>query len=168
MINDLRTWYEGLASRERIAVIAGGIAVVIALFYYALWHPLNTGLADARQRVVAETNQARWMLGIRDEARLLQASGSQTRVKGQGDSLLSIVDETSRANGLGEAVRHIQPDNDNKATVSLQAASFNQMLFWLRTLQRDYGIAASELTLSRNADIPGDVEARVTLIRGAT
>lgn len=167
MIDNLRTWYQGLAPRERLAVIVGSIAVIFMLFYYVLWHPLNSSLSDARQRVVSETNQTRWMLGIRDEARLLQSSGNQTQIKGRGDSLLSIVDETSRAGGLGEAVRHIQPDQDNKATVSLQQASFNQMLFWLRTLQRDYGITTTEMTLSRDSDTPGNVEARLTLVRNA-
>ncbi|MDA3921201.1 MAG: type II secretion system protein M [Salinisphaera sp.] len=167
MIDNLRQWFETLAPRERLAVVAGTIAVVFALFYYALWHPLNSALNTARTRVTAETNQARWMLGIRDEARLLQASGTQTALKGQNDSLLSIVDATSRSNGLGEAVRHIQPDNNDKAIVSLQKANFNQLLFWLRSLQSDYGISATEMTISRNGDTPGQVEARLTLVRGA-
>lgn len=167
MIDNLRPWYQGLAPRERMAVIAGSIAVVIALFYYGLWHPLNSGLDTAREQVASKTNQTRWMLGIRNEARLLQANGTQTQIKGRDDSLLSIVDQTSRANGLGDAVRRIQPGQDGKATVSLQQANFNQMLFWLRTLQQDYGIRASELTLSRDDDKPGNVEARLTLVRNA-
>lgn len=167
MIDNLRTWYEGLAPRERIAVVAGTIVVVIALFYYALWQPLNSGLESARGQVIAKTNQTRWMLGIRNEASQLRASGTQSQIKGRGDSLLSIVDETSRGNGLGDAVRHIQPGQDGKATVNLQQANFNQMLFWLQTLQQDYGIRTSEITLSRDEDKPGNVEARLTLLRNA-
>lgn len=166
MIDNLREWFDSLAPRERLAVAAGAIAVVIALFYYGLWNPLNSHLETARTRVAAETNQARWMLGVRDEARLLQASGTQTKLKGRGDSLLSIVDTTSRANNLGEAVRHIQPDSDDKATVSLQQANFNQMLFWLRTLHSEYGVSTTEMTVSRDDDTPGQVEVRLTLVRG--
>lgn len=168
MIDNLREWFDSLAPRERLAVAAGSVAVVVALFYYGLWHPLNTNLDAAHNRVTAETNQTRWMLGIRDEARLLQASGTQTELKGRDDSLLSIVDTTSRANNLGEAVRHIQPDNDDKAIVSLQKANFNRMLFWLRTLHSEYGISATEMTVSRDDDTPGEVGARLTLVRGAS
>ncbi|GAB3685610.1 type II secretion system protein GspM [Salinisphaera aquimarina] len=164
-MNALRQWYEGLAPRERVAVIAGTVAVVLALFYYALWQPLNTSVADARVRVNAEAEQARWMLGVRDEARLLQSSGKNNSVKGRNESLLSIVDASSRENGLGQAVRRIQPDNNDQATVTLEKANFNQMLFWLRSLQRDYGIAASQMTVTRDEE-NGTVQARLTLTRG--
>ncbi|MES1925495.1 type II secretion system protein M [Salinisphaera sp. T31B1] len=164
-MNQLRQWYEGLAPRERVAVIAGAIAVAFALFYYALWRPLNVSVEDGRVRVTAEAEQTRWMLGVRDEARLLQSSGSQRSVQGRNESLLSIVDSTSRENGLGPAVRRIQPDNNDQATVTLEKANFNQMLFWLRSLQSDYGVSASQMTVTRD-DENGTVQARLTLTRG--
>jgi len=165
-MNQLRQWYEGLAPRERIAVVAGGIAVVFALFYYMLWQPLNNSVADARLRVNVQAEQARWMLGVRDEARLLQSTDTQRSIQGRNDSLLSIVDATSRDNGLGEAVRRIQPDNNDQATVTMEKANFNQILFWLRSLQRDYGVAASQMTITRDEE-DGTVQARLTLTRGS-
>ncbi len=164
-MNQLKQWYEGLAPRERIAVVAGGIAVVFALFYYMLWQPLNNSVADARLRVNVQAEQARWMLGVRDEARLLQSTDTQRSVQGRNDSLLSIVDATSRDNGLGQAVRRIQPDNNDQATVTMEKANFNQILFWLRSLQRDYGVAASQMTITRDEE-DGTVQARLTLTRG--
>jgi len=164
-MNQFRQWFDGLAPRERIAVAAGGVAIAFALFYYALWQPLNTSVADARVRVSAEAEQARWMLGVRDEARLLQSSDTQRSVQGRNDSLLSIVDATSRENGLGSAVRRIQPDNNDQATVTMEKANFNQVLFWLRSLQRDYGVAASQMTITRDEE-NGTVQARLTLTRG--
>jgi len=165
-MNQLRQWFDGLAPRERLAVVAGSVAIIFALFYYALWQPLNTGVADARVRVNIEAEQARWMLGVRDEAQLLQSSDTQRSVEGRNDSLLSIVDATSRENGLGPAVRRIQPDNNDQATVTMEKANFNQVLFWLRSLQRDYGVAASQMTITRDED-DGTVQARLTLIRGS-
>ena len=167
MVKQLQEWFAGLAPRERVMVSAAAVVVVFALFYYALWRPLNAGLADARTRTAAESDQARWMLGIRDEARQLQASGRRQSVKGQDESLLSIVDASSRANDLGNAVRRIQPANNDKATVTLDNADFNQLVFWLRNLQSNYGIRASEFTASRQ-DKPGTVQARLTLVRGAS
>ena len=40
------------------------------------------------------------------------------------------------------------------------------MLFWLRSLQRDYGVAASQMTVTRDEE-SGTVQARMTLSRGA-
>jgi len=165
-MNALKQWYESLAQRERIAVIAGGVAVILALFYYGFWQPLNTSVIEGRERVGREAEQARWMLGIRDEARLLKADNGRRAIKGRNDSLLSIVDASSRENGLGEAVRRIQPDGNDKATVTLEAANFNQMLFWLRSLQRDYGVSTAQMTVTRDEDA-GTIQARLTLARGS-
>jgi general secretion pathway protein M len=164
-MNQLRQWYEGLAPRERVAVIAGAVAVAFAIFYYAIWQPLDTSVTEGRVRLNAQAEQTRWMLGIRDEARLLQADDTRRQIRGRNDSLLSIVDATSRENGLGEAVRRIQPDDDDQATVTLEKADFNQMLFWLRSLQRDYGVAARQVTITRDEEA-GTVQARLTLARG--
>ncbi|RJS91762.1 type II secretion system protein GspM [Salinisphaera sp. Q1T1-3] len=166
-MNAFRDWFNGLAPRERVMVSAAAVVVLLALFYYALWSPLNTALENARTGVTAEANQARWMLGIRNEAELLRSSGANTRPAGANDSLLSIIDASSRANQLGTAVTHIQPQNDDKAVVSLQQAGFDQMVFWLQSLQTQYGITVSQATISRESDTPGQVEARLTLVRGA-
>ncbi|MGN8157417.1 type II secretion system protein GspM [Salinisphaera sp. RV14] len=162
----LRAWFQGLAPRERIMVAAAAAVVAVAIFYYGLWHPLNSALANAREQVTAESNQARWMLGIRNEAKLLRASSQHSEPKGRDQSLLSIVDATSRAHNLGGAVSHIQPKNNDEALVTLDKANFNHMLYWLKTLQSDYGVVASEATISRAEGAPGRVEARLTLIRG--
>lgn len=165
-MNALRQWFDSLSPRERIAVMAGVVAIVLALFYYLLWQPLNTSVIEGREQVSREAEQARWMLGIRDEARLLQSDNSRRTIKGREDSLLSIVDSSSRDNGLGEAVRRIQPDGNDKTTVTLAKANFNQMLFWLRSLQRDYGVAAVQMTITREEDA-GTIQARLTLTRSS-
>lgn len=167
-MNALKDWFRGLAPRERVMVATAAVIVVIAIFYYGVWHPLNDALADARDQVTAETNQARWMLGIRDEAKLLRSSSHHSQPKGQDESLLTIVDATSRTNNLRDAVSHIQPKDDDHATVTLDKANFNRMLFWLRSLDSDYGVDVSEATISRADDAPGQVGARLTLVRGGS
>lgn len=167
-MNGLREWFFALAPRERVMVSVAGVLVVFALFYYVLWSPLNTALASAREGVNSESNQARWMLGVENEAQLLRASGAHRTPAGRNESLLAIIDASSRANQLGSAVTHIQPRNDNEAVVNLEQAGFDQMVFWLQTLQTKYGIAVSEATVSRENDNPGEVEARLTLLRSST
>lgn len=166
-MTQLREWFGSLAPRERVMVAAGAAAVIFALFYYALWRPLDHSLADARARVAAESRQARWMLGIQNEAGELEQQNRKTAPKGSDRSLLSIVDSTSRDNGLGAAVRRIQPANDNKAIVSLDHANFNKMLFWLQSLQNDYGVITRQMTVNHD-DKAGTVQARLTLVRSGS
>lgn len=164
-IQTLKTWFQSLLPRERVMVSIGAVAVVLAVFYYAVWQPLNNSLAQARQQVTVEAEQARWLVGLRKEARMLRASTRDGPVKGQGQSILAIIDSTSRARGLADAVRRIQPDNNDEAVVTLDNASFNKMLYWLHMLHRNYNIYIAALTVTHDSQ-PGLVQARLKLERG--
>lgn len=160
----LREWFDGLAPRERRMVLAAAAAVVAAIFFLGVWQPLDRAAADMRDRVERERALAAWMAGVRAEADSLQDRHPQTPIRDRNQSLLSLVDRTSREMGLAEAVRRIQPDGDDRAEVTLEGAGFNALLFWLRDLERDYGIRPAALSVSRG-EAPGTVSARMTLRR---
>jgi len=163
-INDIRTWLQSLEPRERLMLIIGSTAVVLAVFYYAVWQPINHNLAAARAQVVSEAEQARWMQGLQRQAQALRAQSGDNRIQGRKQSLLAIIDTTSRARGLAEVVSRIQPDSNDKATVILDAAPFNAMLDWLHMLKQDYAIHIAALTITRGKQ-PGLIQARLQLAR---
>lgn len=165
LVANLKTWFYSLERRERVIVTIGAIAVVFALFYYAIWQPLNSSLAQARAQVAQQTQQTRWLLGLKREARILRARNQSGPIKGQNLAILAIIDSTSRSHGLADAVRRIQPDNNNEAVVTLDSASFNKMLYWLRMLQQDYNIHVASMTVTSDSK-PGLVHARLKLQRG--
>ena len=45
-------WYNRLAERERRFVLFGGIGALLVIIFGVVW-PLNTDIADARQRINA-------------------------------------------------------------------------------------------------------------------
>lgn len=164
-MNALRSWFDTLAQRERIMVAIGACAVALALFYYAVWQPINTSLVHGRAQVSTEAKQTRWLLGLRAQARQLRAQNDQSRIKGQAQSILAIIDSTSRSSGLADAVQRIQPDSNDEAVVTLDDAAFDTLLYWLHTLRRDYAIRVAALTVTRDSD-NGRVQARLKLERG--
>lgn len=164
-MNGIKAWFGGLEQRERVMVIIGAVAIVLAVFYYGVWQPLNTGLARARSQVAAEAELARWMIGLRGEAEILRANSGDRPVKGKNESILAIIDATSRARGLADAVRRIQPDNNDEAVVTLDDAAFDRMLKWLHLLRRDYNIHIAAMTVTRDTT-QGRVQARLKLERG--
>lgn len=166
LINNLKTWFHSLEQRERLMVILGAIALVFAVFYFAIWQPLNSSLAQARTQVTAEAQQTRWLLGLREQAQMLRANSSNGgQIKGRNDAILAVIDSTSRSRGLADAVRRIQPDNNDEATVTLENARFNKMLYWLHMLQQDYNIHVAGMTVTQGKK-PGLVQARLKLERG--
>ncbi|MES1945620.1 General secretion pathway M protein [Salinisphaera sp. PC39] len=165
-MNALRQWFDGLARRERVMVLAAVAVAAIGLFYLGVWQPLDRAVADMRERVTHEQSLAAWMTGAAAEASELKGRRRGTPVQGRGESLLSLVDQTSREAGLGKAVRRIQPESDDQAAVTLEGAGFNALVFWLRDLERTYGIRPAALTVNRGEE-PGTVSARMTLKRDA-
>lgn len=157
-------WFHGLTARERYMVLAAAAAVVAAIFFLGIWQPLDRAVADTHDRVERERALASWMAGVRAETDGLQGRRTQTPIKGRDQSLLSLVDRTSREVGLAEAVRRIQPNGDDRTEVTLEGAGFNALLFWLRDLERDYGIRPAALTVT-HGEAPGTVSARLTLRR---
>lgn len=160
----MKAWFASLAPRERAFVVAAGVALAAAALYLFVWEPLFTAETQLRERVEREAVLAAWVSDLGSEAARLRQRAGETSIKGRDDSLLSIVDATARAAGLGEAIQRIQPEGDDQASVTLEAAAFNKLLFWLRTLERDYGVAVAALTVSR-AEQTGAIQARMTLRR---
>lgn len=157
-------WFHGLTARERQLVLAAAATVAAAIFFLGIWQPLDRAVADMRDRVERERALASWMAGVSAEVEGLQGRNPQTSIQGRNQSLLSLVDRTSREVGLAKAVRRIQPNGDDQTEVTLEGAGFNALLFWLRDLERDYGIRPAALTVNRG-EAPGTVSARMTLRR---
>jgi len=73
--------------------------------------------------------------------------------------------ETSAATaGLKPYLTKLESTSDKGARVTIDAASFDQVLLWLNTLQTQYGISVSSASLERD-DKAGAVNARMTLDR---
>jgi len=163
----MKEWFNSLVPRERLLVLAAGAVSIAGLFFLFVWEPLVTANDNLEQQVISAQELNNWLSDVELEASDLRASGRRNSVKGLNQSLLSVVDQTSRTSGLGEAVRRIQPEGDDQAQVSLEEASFNQMLFWLSELERNYGIRATALTLTRGEKV-GQVQVRMTLTRASS
>jgi general secretion pathway protein M len=92
--------------------------------------------------------------------------GVKRLIQGQGRSLLAIVDQTGKENGLGGAITRMQPEGDNTVRIWLEQADFVAVLRWLALLENSYGVAVVEAAIDREAQ-PGLVRARLGLVRGA-
>ena len=86
---------------------------------------------------------------------------------GAGRSLLAVVDQTSKQSQLGSAVKRIQPDGQDLVRVSLEQASFDDLVLWLGDLQKAYGVSVVDAAIDRQSDA-GRVNAHLTLKKGGS
>lgn len=154
----MKTWWEGLSSRERL-LVAGGATLTLVLLLYALaWQPFQASHRRLRQNVAEQRAELAAMRQMAQEIKQLSGSGSKPATT-EGRSLLTLVDQTARAAGLGAALKRVTPQGEDRLGVQFDAVEFDKLVTWLGALERDHRIVIVNLTVDRAA--AGRVNARL-------
>jgi len=160
----MKDWWETLNARER-ALVAGGTLLALALLVYVLfWEPFQAEGHRLRRGVAELRADLAWMQQAAREIKRLDGAG-EARPVDDGRSLLTLVDQTARAAGLGNALKRIAPQGVDQLSAQLDAVDFNRLIAWLGELERDHFIAIVNLSVDR-ASVAGRVNARV-IVRSA-
>ena len=146
----MKVWWEGLSSRERL-LVAGGATLTLVLLLYALaWQPFQASHRRLRQSVTEQRAELAVMRQMAQEIKQLSGSGSKPTTT-EGRSLLTLVDQTARAAGLGAALKRVTPQGENRLSVQFDAVEFDKLVPWLGALERDHRIVIVNLTVDRAA-----------------
>ena len=160
----MREWFESLQERERLFVGAAGVAVVLAVFYLAIWMPLDRGQESAARGV--ET----WQDALADlrtmRADLPAAGAAGGAPAGLNQSLVVIVDNTLRSRNLYNSLQRSSPTPGNGIRLEFESVAFDDLVLWLGDLARDYGLQVQSGSFSTTArDAAGRVNATLILER---
>jgi len=157
----VKEWFTGLAPRERAMVSIAAVVVALALIYAVAWRPLASSVTRLENSVEEQQALKQWMQQSAAEVNRLRGTAGASD---DHRSLLAVVDQTSKQSQLGPAVKRIEPDGQELVRVSLEQASFDDMMTWLGSLQRSFGVSVADVSIDRQAD-SGRVNARITLKR---
>lgn len=159
-VDRFRAWWSALAERER-RVFGGGAAVLALLVaWLGVWEPL----ANAARRQQVNLTAAR-ALAVQLETLAASTPRGTTPPAGTGQSLLAIVDASSKASAMAKPPSRLQPEGDNTVRIWLDDVPFDALLRWLAELQSRYGVRVDNADIERESG-PGLVNARLTLMRG--
>jgi general secretion pathway protein M len=157
----MKAWWETLSPRER-GLVVGGTVLTLALLLYALvWEPFRTSSRRLQQSVAQQRADLAWMRQAAQEIKRLGNAGV-AQPAGDGRSLLTLVDQTARAAGLGTAMKRVAPQGEDKLSAQLDSVEFDKLIPWLGALERDHRIAIVNLSVDRT-DTAGLVNARIIL-----
>ncbi len=160
----MKDWFYSLEARERIFVLAGGVAVTLALLYAFLWTPLDQGHRNLQESVASwerSLAELRPMRGMRPAA-----TSAGPRNAGSQQTPVVIVDQTLRARGLDRALRRSQPTTSNGIRVEFENVAFDDLVLWLDDLGSQYGMQVASGSLSTSSQVaPGRINATLTLER---
>lgn len=162
----MKQWFLGLNQRERLMVSIAAVLVAYAILHLAVLAPLWGGSArlaadiPERQALLAELKAAEAELSGQPRGR----DGRQP-IEGASQSLVVIIDRTSREAGLGATLRRNQPTPNQGLRVGFEGAPFESLVPWLAELHTRYGIGVESASFD-SAGAPGLVNATLVLERG--
>jgi type II secretory pathway component PulM len=158
LLPTVSAWYASLASRDQRVVRRGGACVAVLLVAGSVWqlHSVCNRLADHLARIEGDITYIQGNL-----AELRSAPQPQS----SDQSLVTMVDHSTRDGGLAGSVRGTEPAGAGGVRVRLEGASYELVVAWLLKVEREYGLKIQAATLERT-EVSGHVNASVTLAAG--
>lgn len=160
----MKEWFEGLAPRERVILVAGGGVGIVLLLYALVWYPLSVDVDRLQASVQEQKQAAAWMRNAAREVKLLSGSNNGSSVS-DGRPLLTLVEQTARRAGLGAALNRVEPQGSGAAGVWLQNAVFDDLINWLGSINAELGVRVDSMVADPQ-DEPGRANVRLVLSRG--
>ena len=159
LLDTVKARWQGLQAREQQVLRLGAVIFGLLLVYLFIIDPVYSGRDEAEQRLQA-TRQA--FAVVQQQASDLKASPAGAGTPGSG-SLLTKVESSAQAEGLRGALKRLQPGGNDQIQVSLEGASYQQVMKWLGKL-RSEGIRAQrvDIQVDRQSDL---LQAQLVLVR---
>ncbi len=158
----MKRWLDNLAPRERAVLAVGAIAAAVVLVYGLIWYPLAKDVARLRLYVAEQSEAAEWMRGAAREVEALRTNSASPAIDRR--PLLTLVEQTARTAGLGEALNRVEPQGQGSAGVWLQGAAFDDLVGWLAQIDSEFGVRVESLLVDPQ-DEPGRVNVRLVVVR---
>jgi general secretion pathway protein M len=159
----MKEWFEQLEQRERLLVAMAGGLVIIALVVLLIIRPISSQTSRGLERVadkralLTELEQVAERIGP-------QGGGISPLTGASTDSLVVVVDQTTRSAGLATYLKRNQPDGANSIRLRFENAPFDSIVEWLAELQVNFSMSATSANIDMAAD-PGRVNCNFTLAR---
>jgi len=159
----MKEWFEQLEQRERLLVTAAGALLIVVLIVLVVIRPISSQtsrgleLIDDKRALLTELGQVAQRIGP-------QGGGTARVNTGNSESLVVVVDQTTRNAGLATYLKRNQPDGANSIRLRFENAPFDTVVEWLAALQNNFNVSATSANIDMAND-PGRVNCNLTLAR---
>lgn len=161
----IKNYWKQLEPRERIILGWGGLVVMIILFYALIWQPWHKEIDSMQESIQTMRKDLVW---IRQHGEIMSSGGQGLvkKVKGENQSLLSVIETTAKAHKVRASIQQMVPsNNDTEVQVVLEDVNFNHWVTWIDVLVKQYGVDVLEASAERSGDKPNIAEVRMTFLR---
>ena len=156
----------GLDPRQRLMVVIG--ALLLAILVVALtWGSFLKDVNRLETVVMEKRKLEHWMQQASKEALKLRGVAVAGGAAAGDKSLLALVDETAKQGGLGQAMKRVEPEGQDKVRIQLDDALFDDISRWLDKLDTSHSVRVERITIDK-LERAGFVNVRLTLAAGAS
>lgn len=155
----VNTWYQALPPRDAQVVKALSFAVLLALVYLWVWVPAEKYSSQATAKLSKEKELHAFMKA--NAYKVSTGSSSAAAARASGQSILALVNSTSKAKGI--ALNRFEPEGENGLRIWLDKVKFDNAIDWLDLLENERGVRVSQINIDRVE--PGTVNLRAVLKR---
>lgn len=152
-MDKLLATFKQLNARERLLVSISAVFVVVALFYWLIWSPLNTAIERGHKNISSQQSLLAWVQ--KNSNRAIQLRGSAGNAKRFTGSLPQAVNQS--ASRMRIKISRMQPQGD-ELQVWVDQAPFNDVLSWLQSLEKS-GVNILDIDVAETGE-PGQVKIR--------
>jgi general secretion pathway protein M len=152
LIESFKARWDGLQPREQHILRLGAVLLGLLLIYLLVIDPVYSGRDEAEQGL--RSAQEAYSV-VQRQALDLKAASSNAGATASG-SLLTRVERSAEQQGLRDALERLQPSGEDQIQVSLEGASYDQLIKWLGDLNQQ-GIRAQRVDIQpdRSSDLLG-------------
>lgn len=159
----MKEYWQQLSQRDQRLLIFMLVSIALAIFYFGLWSPLQSGIEKNRMRLDAQSKQLLTMKQQAAEVKHLKQSGrGGRRAVATRGSLLSIVERTAVQLNIRNALKNFKPEGQDGVNLQMENIAFDQLVEWLKLLKQQYGIFVNDISIERREE-PGRVDSRIML-----
>jgi type II secretory pathway component PulM len=140
-----------------------GVVILLALIWIGLVQPLFVNSAALETRVLDKQAQLANLQELAAQVRPADASSGAT-APASGESIVVIIDRTTRSRELAQYLKRNQPDGTNGVRLRFEGAPFDTLIAWLGELKNSYGMWIT--TANFDESDTGRVNCSLVIMRG--
>jgi len=159
----MKQWFNQLESREQILVTVAGILGIFTLIITLGVRPIINSTTTGYERI----EEKRQLLS--ELERVAERIGPQN-TRGQASSgtgnqsLVVVVDRTTRDHGLAPYLKRNQPDGTSSIRLRLENAPFDAVIEWLGVVRDQHGLRITSANIDKASET-GRINCNLTLSR---
>ena len=159
-------YWQQLKPRERMLIMVGGGIFSVLMLYLLVLEPFTIKVDELTVKVEKQQALNQWLKKSAAEVSKLKGAGaSSSSGSRSGQSLLVLVDRTSKQGKIGKSITRIEPDGSARVRVWLESVPFDDLTKWMGSLEAKYQILVETAVVDKTNTV-GRVNARMVFVEG--